>query len=168
MTDTPSTEISLAALRQRRGAVIGISDWYTIDQRLIERFADITRDRYFIHVDPERARRESPYGGTIAHGALILSLLSDMAARSLPTLRGLTGAVNYGFDAVRFLAPVRSGARVRAHFTLSEASARSATQVLVRYRVSVEIEDHVRHALVADWLSLVFVADDGADGSRPC
>lgn len=151
----PAT-IALDDLRNSIGRVLGISGWCPIDQALIDRFADITNDRYFIHVDPERARTEGPYGDTIAHGLLILALLSDMAARSLPVCEGITGAVNYGFDRVRFLAPVRSGSRVRAHFTLIDVNLRNDNQVLIGYRVEVEVEGEQQHAVVADWLSLIF------------
>lgn len=161
MTHSGANRISIAALRQLQGTVVATSPWYPIEQSLIERFADVTGDRYFIHVDPERAKAEGPYGGTIAHGMLVLSLLSDMAARSLPVLEDFAGAVNYGFDKVRFIAPVPSGCRVRAHFTLADIATRPAAQVLIRYRVTIEIEGNNRCALAADWLSLVFVSARG-------
>jgi acyl dehydratase len=157
MTETGSKEISLQELTQKLGSVIATSAWYAIDQPMIDRFAAITYDNYFIHVDPERAKTDGPYGGTIAHGMLILSLLSDMAARSLPTLQGLTSAVNYGFDKVRFVTPVRSGSRVRAHFELGAVDHRAAAQIRLCYRVKIEIEGKTRHALIADWWSLIFI-----------
>jgi acyl dehydratase len=156
MSEAPGT-ISLHELQQRTGQILGVSAWYTIDQPLIDRFAELTRDRQFIHVDPVRARAESPFGGTIAHGFLILSLLSDMAAQSLPVCEGIASGVNYGFDRIRFVAPVPSNSRVRTHFTLGEVTLRSASQVLIRYTASVEIEGGNRPALTADWLSLLFL-----------
>jgi len=157
MNDDVNT-ISLHDLTQKIGTVVGISAWYTIDQQLIDNFGTLTLDRYFIHVDPERAKNESPYGGTIAHGLLILSLLSDMASSSLPVCSGMRSAVNYGFDKIRFVEAVPSGSRVRAHFKLAAVSERSASQVLLRYSVHVEIENNVKPALIADWLSLIFLA----------
>lgn len=157
MTYSGANRISFDALKKLQGSIVATSTWHTIDQSLIDRFADITGDNYFIHVDEQRAKSEGPYGGTIAHGMLVLSLLSDMAARSLPALEDLASAVNYGFDKIRFIAPVPSGSRVRAHFTLVDAVPRAATQILVRYRVTVEIEGQSRSALGADWLSLIFV-----------
>jgi acyl dehydratase len=149
--------LSLSELQQKIGQTLGVSDWQRIDQALIDRFAELTHDRHFIHIDPARAQTEGPYGGTIAHGFLILSLLSHMAEQSLPACEGLVSAVNYGFDTVRFLAPVRSGSRVRAHFTLAAAGRRAATQVLIRYEARVEIEGEAGPALIADWLSLIFL-----------
>lgn len=166
MTSFVANRISLEALKGLQGSVVATSPWHTIDQSLIDRFADITGDNYFIHVDEQRARSEGPYGGTIAHGMLVLSLLSDMAANSLPVLEDLASAVNYGFDKIRFIAPVPSGSRVRAQFTLLDAVPRSAVQVLIRYRISVEIEGIRRHALAADWLSLVFVTIRNEHGAR--
>lgn len=157
MTETDSPTISVDELRLRRNTLLATSPWYAVEQPKIDCFAKLTHDEYFIHTDAERARREGPYGGTIAHGMLVLSLLSDMAAQSLPRLEGLRSAVNYGFDSIRFLAPVRSGSRVRAHFTLLDMEVRSPTRVLLRYGVGVEIEGQDRQALAADWLTLVFL-----------
>ncbi|HSB98225.1 MAG TPA: MaoC family dehydratase [Spongiibacteraceae bacterium] len=145
-------------LQEKIGQVLGVSAWYAIDQALIDRFADVTLDHQFIHVDPQRAKAESPYGGTIAHGLLILSLISDMANRCLPLCENAAGGVNYGYDKIRFVAPVRSGKRVRGHFTLLAATPRAAAELLLRYAVSIEIEDEAKPALIADWLSLVFLA----------
>jgi acyl dehydratase len=158
MNATAAMELSLAEFEQRVGTAIAVSDWYTVDQSLIDRFAEVTGDRYFIHTDPIRAASDGPYGGTIAHGMLVLSLVSDMANRSLPVCRGLVSAVNYGFDSIRFLAPVPSGSRIRAHFILAEVRARAPKQVLMRYRVTMEIAGQPRHALALKWLCLVFLA----------
>jgi acyl dehydratase len=109
------------------GTRLATSGWKKIDQSLIDRFADVTNDRYFLHVDPLRALTEGPYGGTIAHGLLILSLVSDMAAQSLPVCAGMTRAVNYGFNRIRFIEPVRCGSRIRAHFVPAGVDARPAS-----------------------------------------
>ena len=129
------------------------SRWLVVDQRRIDEFAKITEDMQFIHVDPERARA-TIFGGTVAHGFLTLSLLSAMAYGVLPRIEGVAHGVNYGFERVRFLNPVRSGSRVRAHFTLVSATARSDREWLLTYDVSVEIEGAPKPALAAQWLTL--------------
>jgi acyl dehydratase len=105
-------------------------------------------------VDPERAVAETPFGGTIAHGFLTLSLLSAMGQEALPTLRNRTMGINYGLDRVRFLSPVPVDARVRGRFTLSDISMRSASQAMLRYQVTVEIEGVEKPALAAEWITL--------------
>src|SRR4051812_896606 len=109
---------SLDEIRARVGQEIGVSDWLTVDQARIDAFADVTEDRQFIHVDPEGAAK-TPFGGTIAHGFLTLSLLSRMAADAMLVPEGTRMGINYGFEKVRFLAPVRSGKRIRGRFTLT-------------------------------------------------
>lgn len=147
---------SLDEIRARVGEEVGLSDWITIDQRRIDAFADATEDRQFIHVDLDAAARTS-FGGTIAHGFLSLSLLSRMAAEATLLPDGLKMAVNYGFDRVRFLAPVRCGKRVRGRFTLDSAQEKAPGQWLMRHRVTVEIEGEDKPALTAEWLGLMFV-----------
>jgi acyl dehydratase len=147
---------NLEEIAARVGTEIGLSDWIVVDQRAIDTFADVTGDHQFIHVDPEAAAR-TPFGGTIAHGFLTLSLLSQMAAGMMlvpPTMRM---AVNYGFDRVRFLAPVRSGKRVRGRFTLSSAEEKRPGQWQFTHAVTVEIEGEDKPALTADWIGLIFV-----------
>ncbi len=136
------------------------SDWVMIDQAMINTFADVTRDHQFIHVDVKRAESETPFGGTIAHGFLTLSLLSGMTENSFPEIVGLKGVLNYGLDKLRFLSPVHANSRVRAHFELIECTAKDFGQLLVRYNVSVEIEGNDKPALVADWLAMVLVEAD--------
>jgi acyl dehydratase len=147
---------SLDEIRGRIGDEIGVSGWLIVDQARIDAFADATEDRQFIHVDPHAATR-TPFGGTIAHGFLTLSLLSRMAAEAILVPEGLKMAVNYGFDRVRFLAPVRSGKRVRGRFTLDSVEEKAAGQYLMRHQVTVEIEGEDRPALTAEWLGLMFV-----------
>lgn len=138
------------------GQEIGVSGWRTVDQARIDAFAQATDDHQFIHVDPERAKRETPFGGTIAHGFLSLSILSGMAYEVMPTLNGAAMSINYGFDKIRFLTPVRAGKRVRARFTLSEATMRTPKELLIRNATTLEIEDEPKPALIADWLGLHF------------
>ncbi|HEX6072419.1 MAG TPA: MaoC family dehydratase [Sphingomicrobium sp.] len=147
---------SLDEIRGRIGDEVGVSGWIAVDQARIDAFADATEDRQFIHVDPQAAAR-TPFGGTIAHGFLTLSLLSRMAAEAILVPEGLKMAVNYGFDRVRFLAPVRSGKRVRGRFTLDSVEEKAAGQYLMRHKVAVEIEGEDRPALTAEWLGLMFV-----------
>jgi acyl dehydratase len=145
--------LSVAELERKVGTEVGLSPWCTIDQKLIDAFADITFDQQYIHVDPERAR-ESPFGGTVAHGFLSLSMLSHLAYTGLPNIEGRTMGVNYGFDRIRFVAPVRAGSRIRARFRLIELKWRSDREIMARYEVTVEIEGGTKPALAAEWLTL--------------
>jgi len=146
---------TLDEIRARVGSEVGVSSWLTIDQGRIEAFADATEDRQFIHVDPEAAAK-TPFGGTIAHGFLTLSLLSRMAAEAMLVPDGLKMAVSYGLDRVRFLTPVRSGKRVRGRFTLDSVEEKAPGQWLFRHTVTVEIESEQKPALTAVWLGLIF------------
>ena len=146
---------TLEQIRLKVGAETGVSGWILVDQARIDAFAEATEDRQFIHVDAEAAAR-TPFGGTIAHGFLTLSLLSRMAADAISVPQGLKMAVNYGFDRVRFLAPVRSGRRVRGRFTLDSAEEKAPGQWLMRHSVTVEIEGEEKPALTAEWLGLMF------------
>jgi acyl dehydratase len=146
---------SLDEIRARVGSDIGASNWIEISQQSIDTFADVTGDRQFIHVDPEAAKH-TPFGGTIAHGFLTLSLLSQMAAGAMLIPDGMKMGVNYGFDRVRFLAPVRSGARVRGHFRLAAVEEKRPGQWQFLHNVTVEIEGEEKPALTADWIGLIF------------
>jgi acyl dehydratase len=148
-------EISLVDVPGLVGEEIGVSDWITVDQSMIDQFADATLDHQFIHVDRARAATESPFGGTIAHGFLSLSLLSAMNFGTVPKIREQTMGINYGFDRVRFMSPVKSGSRVRGHFTLSECRFRGAGMLMTTYEVSVEIENEKKPALTATWITIV-------------
>ncbi len=147
---------TLDEIRSHVGREVGVSDWISIDQTRIDEFADATEDHQFIHVDPDAAAH-MPFGGTIAHGFLSLSLLSRMAADATLLPQGLKMAVNYGFDRVRFLAPVRSGKRIRGRFMLDSVDEKAPGQWLIRHRVTVEIEGEEKPALTAEWLGLMFV-----------
>ena len=147
---------TLAEIESRMGAEVGVSDWIMLDQPRIEAFAEATEDRQFIHVDPASAA-QTPFGGTIAHGFLTLSLLSRMAAEAMLVPDGIKMIVNYGLDRVRFLATVRSGKRVRGRFTLDLVEQKAPGQLLMRHLVTVEIEGEEKPALTATWLTLLFV-----------
>ncbi|MGF7174694.1 MaoC family dehydratase [Azospirillum doebereinerae] len=154
-----TARIPVGELERRVGGEIGVSRWFAIDQARIDSFADVIDDHQFIHVDPERARRDSPFGGTIAHGFLSLSLLTAMGEGVLPEIAGQAMVINYGFDRVRFLAPVKSGARVRARFVLSGADRRSERELVARYAVTVEVEGGGKPALAADWIILTLLEE---------
>jgi acyl dehydratase len=143
-------------LRASIGTEVGTSSWLTIDQERIEAFADATDDRQFIHVDPEAAA-QTPFGGTVAHGFLSLSMLSRMGAEAMLLPESLRMAVNYGLDRVRFIAPVPSGKRIRGRFVLDSVDEKAPGQLLVRHSVTVEIEGVDKPALTAQWLGLLFV-----------
>lgn len=142
-------------IKARIGTEIGVSDWILIDQKAIDIFADVTGDHQFIHVDPATAA-QTPFGGTVAHGFLTLSLLSQMAAGVMLIPPTIKMAVNYGFEKVRFIAPVRSGKRVRGSFTLVSIEEKRPGQWQFLHHVIVEIEGEEKPALTADWIGMIF------------
>jgi acyl dehydratase len=145
---------TLEEIHARIGTEIGTSDWITIDQARIDAFAEVTEDRQFIHVDPVAAA-STMFGGTVAHGFLTLSLLSRMAFDVMLVPPNLKMAVNYGFNKVRFLAPVPVGARVRGIFTLANLEEKSPGQLLAHHNVMIDIDITEKPALTADWLGLL-------------
>ncbi len=146
--------VSFEALRGMRGSELGVSDWVVIDQARIDAFADVTEDHQFVHVDPERAREATPFGGTIAHGLLSLSMIVRLCLDAVPDVEGRQMMLNYGFDRIRFPAPVKSGRRIRARTVLADAEQRKPGQILITLDVTIEIEGEERPAVVAEWLSL--------------
>lgn len=146
-------EVELATLERRVGAELGVSDWFPIDQKRVDEFADVTLDHQYVHVDPERARA-TPFGGTIAHGLLTLSMIVHLCLPYVPKIAGTTLVVNYGFDKVRFSAPVKVGSRIRARGSLAGVTQRQPGQVVIKMNVTIEIENEQKPALVAEWLSL--------------
>ncbi|QQO31594.1 MaoC family dehydratase [Bradyrhizobium diazoefficiens] len=150
--------ITLEAYQAMVGKEIGVSSWHMIDQPRIDTYADVTEDHQFIHVDPERAKTETAFGTTIAHGFLTMSMMSVMSYEVMPAIAGTTMGVNYGFDKLRFISPVRSGKRVRGRFVLAEAKLRKAGELQSRTNVTVEIEGEDKPALVAEWLGLIYFA----------
>jgi len=144
------------------GTEVGVSKWIEIDQKRIDAFADATEDWQFIHVNPEAAA-QTPFGGTIAHGFLTLSLMSAMTYDANPPLEGVVMGVNYGFDKLRFIAPVRAGSKVRGRFKLLSAenkgSADGVTRWLIKHEVTVEIDGADKPALIAEWLGMQMVTD---------
>ena len=146
---------SMTTLGEFVGREIGVSEWVSVDQRRIDEFADCTGDRQWIHVDVDRARRESPYGGTIAHGYLTLSLAASLTieAGAIPT--DAKAALNYGLDKVRFIAPVRAGARVRNRIVLLAVEKKSDGRVLIALQNTIEIEGETKPALIAESLAML-------------
>ncbi|PCD02604.1 nodulation protein NodN [Sphingomonas spermidinifaciens] len=147
------------AIEQRAKEVgtVRTSDWVRVDQAMIDAFAEATGDRQFIHIDPERAA-QTPFGGTIAHGFLTLSLMPLLAERTEGLdMAGAKMGVNYGGNRVRFLTPVRSGSRVRGHFKLLELTEKRRGQWQQTTEFTVEIEGEGKPALIAEWISHIFV-----------
>lgn len=139
------------------GENIGISEWVEISQERINQFAEATGDHQFIHVDPEKAKM-TPFGGTIAHGFLTLSMIPYLTMNSdIPRLDGLKMAVNYGGNKTRFLTPVRSGKRIRAHWKLVEMVEKRPGQWQQTNEITVEIEGEDKPAFICEWISLYFV-----------
>ncbi len=155
---TSSRELTIEQYRAEIGQIVGVSDWILIDQDRIDRFADVALDPQFIHIDPIRAA-ETPFGGTVAHGFLTLSLLAPMGSSAIPKIRDLKISVNYGMNSVRLPMAVRSGKRVRGHFTLKDCTERAAGQYLSTYGVSVEIEGETKPAIIAELLTLMFISN---------
>ncbi len=149
--------ISPQDMTAKVGETLGSSEWITVDQDMINKFADATGDHQFIHVDEEKAKL-TPFGGTIAHGFLTLSLFPLMSAKSdMPRVEGVKMGVNYGGNKVRFLAPVRAGKRVRGHFKLLELTEKRPGQWQQTLEFAVEIEGEDKPALMAEWISQFFV-----------
>jgi acyl dehydratase len=147
----PTTKmLTLQEFRAMVGQEMGVSEWTTITQDQIDTFADCTDDHQYIHVDPQAAAK-TPFGGTIAHGFLTLAMLSAMAYQ-MPSIEGTAMAVNYGFNKLRFVSPVRSGARIRGRFVLKAFEEIRPGEIQTTMTVSVEIEGQDKPALVADWL----------------
>ena len=138
------------------GTEIGVSRWFLVDQAKIDAFADTTEDWQFIHVNPELAK-QTPFGGTIAHGFLTLSLASAMSYDCVPPLDGVVMGVNYGFDKLRFLAPVPAGSKIRGRFKLLSAEDKGGGRWLIRHELTVEIEGGEKPALIAEWLGMQMV-----------
>ena len=148
--------MTVEALAARAGEEVGVSSWLTVTQEQIDAFAALTDDHQYIHVDPERAA-ETPFGGTIAHGFLTLSLLAPLAYEARPRVAGTSMSVNYGFDRLRFVAPVPAGGRIRARFRLARLEEDAPGQVTFHWDVTMEIEGSERPALVADWITRAYL-----------
>ena len=145
----------VSTLEQFVGQELGVSDWLAVDQERINEFADCTGDHQWIHVDVERAQRESPLGSTIAHGYLTLSLLAAMQIEIGIIPAGVSQALNYGLDRVRFIAPVKAGARIRTRVVLVAVDPQGKGRLLLKTQSTVEIEGETKPALIAETLALL-------------
>ena len=152
------SELTLAGLGERVGQELGLSDWVAIDQQTIDAFAACTGDKQWIHVDVERAKRESPFRGPIAHGYLTLAMVAPLAMRIGVIPTDAAAGLNYGIDKVRFLAPVSAGARVRLRVVLAGIEPREGGQVIMKTQNTMEVEGSERPALVAETLALLIPA----------
>jgi len=146
-----------AALGRAPGEELGVTEWFAVDQDLVNRFAECTRDYQWIHVDVERARRESPFGGTVVHGYLVFSLLPHFSYEIGMVPSTVRQAINYGAERCRFPAPVRVPSRIRDRITLLQLEDKGESRVLMTVRHTVEIEGEARPALVADTLAMLVV-----------
>jgi acyl dehydratase len=154
---------TLAGLNERIGQELGMSDWVTIDQPCIDSFASCTGDHQWIHVDVERAKRESPFRGPVAHGYLTLAMVAPLAMQVGVIPTDAAAGLNYGVEKVRFLAPVPAGARVRLRVVLSGLEPREGGQVIMKTQNTLEVEGSEKPALVAETLALLLPAN----GARP-
>ena len=135
------------------GKEVGVSEWMTVDQNRINQFADATGDHQYIHVDPERAA-QTPFGTTIAHGFLTMSLMVEMGYEGSTKLENSVMGINYGFDKLRFINPVKVDSRIRGRFQLVSAEEKNPNQWLLKHAVTVEIEGEDKPALIAEWLGM--------------
>jgi len=156
-TARAATAVSLENCKSMVGTTIGVSSWHLLSQSAINLFADITSDMQYIHVDELRAR-DGPFGGTIVHGMLSLSMISAMFYEAVPVVEGASMSVNYGFDKVRFLAPVPSGSELNGTFTLAAVEDRGKGQHLFRYTVTMQVKGTAKPAVYAEWLVMHVIA----------
>ncbi len=157
ITTVDRSPLSVNEFSRLIGTTIGVSSWYQIGQNEIDAFANLTDDNQYIHVDVERAKA-GPFGGTIAHGMLSLSLISTMFFEVAPPLEGSAMVVNYGFEKVRFISPVPSGAKISGSFSLDAIEEREAGQLLFRYTVTISTTSAAKPAVHAEWIILHVLA----------
>jgi acyl dehydratase len=150
---------ALATSEKLIGTEVGVSNWITVDQKMIDDFAKTTHDEQWIHVDPERAAAETPFGGAIAHGFLTLSLGSRFAYDCFNMMPGQVMGINYGMNKLRFLKPVLAGSRLRGRFTLQKVTAKGPKNMLRENLLTIEIEGEETPALIAEWLGLAVFED---------
>jgi acyl dehydratase len=153
----------MATVPQFVGRPLGISEWVTVDQDCIDQFAACTGDRQWIHVDVERAKRESPFGAPIAHGYLTLALVGALVTELGVIPPDAATGLNYGLDKVRFIAPVKSGARVRLQTNLISAQPQSGRRILLKLQCALEIEGEDKPALVAEVLCMLVGKPEGSE-----
>ena len=155
--DGALTKLGFDEVSEKLGKVVGKSEWYLIDQAMIDSFANLTKDNFFIHVDPERVKKETPLVSTIAHGFLSVSLLSAMSYDCVPGIEGAHFGLNYGFNKLRFVSPVPVNSRIRGHFTLNNIEKKDTGEITMIYDVIVELENQEKPVLAAEWITKAFV-----------
>jgi acyl dehydratase len=160
-TEAAMNTITLQQFKEYEGRELEPTEWISIEQDRVAKFADCTDDHQFIHLDPARARLETPFGGTIAHGFLLLSLISAHQPPDLPRIKGTVFVLNYGLDRVRFLSVVRTGARVRIRTRIASITEKEPGRVLVKSEKTMEVEDGAKPAYVAEQLFMYIL--EGAD-----
>lgn len=148
--------VSKDELKDYIGKETGVSDWFLIDQERINQFADVTEDHQFIHVDAEAAAK-TPFGTTIAHGFLTLSLLTRLGAGAMIGVKGTVMGINYGTDKVRFMSPVKVNSEIRGRVKLVDVTEKPGNRLLIKNEITIEIKGEDRPALVAEWLSMIVV-----------
>jgi acyl dehydratase len=153
----PSDGFNLASMEAFVGRELGVSGWVTLNQQRIDQFAECTEDHQWIHVDAERAKRDSPLGTTIAHGYLTLAMLAPSTFEVVVKPAGISQALNYGLDRVRFIAPVRVGSRVRNRIKLLAAEDKGGGRMLLTTENTIEIEGEAKPALIATALVMALV-----------
>lgn len=147
----------LGQFMAQAGTLERYSDWMKVDQTMIDAFADATLDHQFIHIDRQRAAAQTPFGGTIAHGFLSLSLLTHLIHQAMPAIEEAVMGINYGFDKIRFINTVASGSYIRGKFVLADSQMRNPQEVLNQFDATIEIQGQDKPALVAQWLSLAII-----------
>jgi acyl dehydratase len=152
------SELTISQLGERVGQELGVSDWVTIDQSRIDKFAACTGDHQWIHVDVERAERESPYGGAVAHGYLTLARIAPLSMQIGVIPKDAAAGLNYGVDKARFLAPVPAGARVRLRVVLTGVEPKDGGQAIMKTRNTLEVEGSDKPAVVAETLAFLIPA----------
>jgi acyl dehydratase len=155
------SDLTIAEMGKHIGQELGVSDWVTIDQSRIDTFASCTGDHQWIHVDVERAQRESPYGGPVAHGYLTLSMVAPLSLQIGILPRDSSAGLNYGIDKVRFLSPVPAGARVRLRVVLAGIEPKEGGQAIMKTQNTLELEGSQKPALIAETLALL-IPEKGA------
>ncbi len=148
--------LNVDQLPEHIGKEVGVSEWLTVDQDRINQFAEATGDHQYIHVDPERAA-ETPFGTTIAHGFLTMSLMVLMGYEGSTKLENSVMGINYGFDKLRFINPVKVNSKIRGRFTLLSAEEKKPNHYLLKHEVVVEIEGEDKPALIAEWLGMTVI-----------
>jgi len=152
----PTKTMTLDEIKSYIGKEIGVSDWFLLDQDRINGFADLTEDHMFLHVNPEAAKA-TPFGGTIAHGLLTLSMMPVMAYQAVPGVIGTKMGVNYGYNKIRFMAPVKSGKRIRGRFVVQGVEPQSGGRMQIIHEATIEIEGEPKPALAAEWITMVWL-----------